>query len=194
MVISHEYRYIFYSIPKNGTNSIYDLLQNRFSGKRVGDFHYYNIPEYAKQKNYFLFTCIRNPYDRAISAFFGIQQGKTLKYNAPIFADCPNSKDMETLFNWAIEKGEKVPTGWLRSQYHYIKLNKKPDKYLRLQYLKNDFLNLPFVNGNDFKIRKLNKSNHLAHTYYLNEKTIPLINEMYKDDFDYLGFTKLEVK
>lgn len=67
MIISENRRYVFISSIKCGTNTMYDFLRRHAEGVRIdGDFHRQECEEYI-DRGFYIFTCVRDPYDRALS-------------------------------------------------------------------------------------------------------------------------------
>ena len=93
-MISHKHKFIFIHIPKTGGNSIQNaLLKFSDDEKRIGNIHdgiqdfeiynkTYDLWKHTSLKSYYVrmpqdlfqqytkFTCVRNPWERMISAYF----------------------------------------------------------------------------------------------------------------------------
>ena len=70
MVISHKHKYVYIAIPRTGSKSMGHWLSDYFDGRSQFGHHSYDIPdEYA---DYFAFTVVRNPYERAASGHFAV--------------------------------------------------------------------------------------------------------------------------
>jgi len=73
MIISHKYKYLFVELPRTGSSAIADELCNKYDGKKIISKHakYTDFFKNAntKEKSYFVFSCIRNPFDRVISEY-----------------------------------------------------------------------------------------------------------------------------
>jgi hypothetical protein len=70
MVISHVLKYVYIGIPRTGSKSMNRWLMDHFQGEWVGEHHQWQVPEEAK--DYLIFTLVRNPYDREMSAWYFI--------------------------------------------------------------------------------------------------------------------------
>jgi len=74
MILSDEHRYVFVQLPRTGSTAIARELCQRYGGRRVlqkhstyRDFLAVATPE---QRQYFVFSSIRNPLDDAVSRYF----------------------------------------------------------------------------------------------------------------------------
>ncbi|MCX6017647.1 MAG: sulfotransferase family 2 domain-containing protein [Chloroflexi bacterium] len=67
MIISHALRYVYIGIPRTGSKSMNRWLLDHFQGEWFGEHHAWNVP--AEARDYFIFTIVRNPYDREMSAW-----------------------------------------------------------------------------------------------------------------------------
>jgi len=77
MIISHQYRYLFVELPRTGSTAIARELVTHYGGKKIlykhstyQDFLRKATPE---EKKYFVFSCIRNPLDEAVSRYFKLK-------------------------------------------------------------------------------------------------------------------------
>lgn len=74
MIISHKYRYLFVELPRTGSSAIASELREFYDGKPILKKHSTYKDFLAKasseQKSYFVFSCIRNPADSAVSLYY----------------------------------------------------------------------------------------------------------------------------
>jgi hypothetical protein len=70
MIISDTHRFIYIGIPRTGSKSMNHWLCEHFDGRNCGGHHDYVVPEEAS--DYFIFTVVRNPYDRKCSGHFAV--------------------------------------------------------------------------------------------------------------------------
>lgn len=77
MIISHKHKYLFVELPRTGTTAIHDELIKNYDGEEILLKHatYRDFLKVAseEEKNYFVFSCIRNPMDRVVSLFLKLQ-------------------------------------------------------------------------------------------------------------------------
>lgn len=74
MIISHKHRYLFVELPRTGTTAISKELRTHYDGVRILHKHatYQEFLKIAtpEEKTYFVFSCVRNPLDDAVSRYF----------------------------------------------------------------------------------------------------------------------------
>ena len=74
MIISHQHKYLFVELPRTGTTAVSRELRLMYAGTRILRKHssYQEFLRKAsdEEKKYFVFTCIRNPLDDAVSHYF----------------------------------------------------------------------------------------------------------------------------
>jgi hypothetical protein len=99
MIISHVHKYVFVELPFTGTTSIRSALLEHYNGIRIlhrhatyNEFYRTATPE---QKKYFVFSCIRNPLDVAVTDYAKHKSGFGEKVNVRI----KKSKGMRRLIN-----------------------------------------------------------------------------------------------
>lgn len=85
MIISHQYEYIFIELPRTGTTAIHKELLEKYGGKEIL-YKHATYREFLKnasssEKDYFVFSCIRNPLDRVVSLFL------KMKYKQGVYSD-----------------------------------------------------------------------------------------------------------
>ncbi|GAB4293352.1 MAG: hypothetical protein Kow0098_14160 [Ignavibacteriaceae bacterium] len=74
MIISHKNKYLFVELPFTGSTAISAELCENYDGisilKKHSRYHEFLQVAEEKEKNYFVFSCIRNPMDAVVSAFY----------------------------------------------------------------------------------------------------------------------------
>ena len=73
MVISHKYKYVFIETPQTGCSAIRNELIDNYSGESILRKHsvysHFLINASEEEKNYFVFSSIRNPLDKVVSTY-----------------------------------------------------------------------------------------------------------------------------
>lgn len=77
MVISHKHKYLFVELPRTGTTAIHHELIKNYDGEEIL-FKHANYRDFLRlasdeEKEYFVFSCIRNPMDRVVSLFLKLK-------------------------------------------------------------------------------------------------------------------------
>lgn len=74
MIISHPHKYLFVELPRTGSTAIRRELRQQYDGVPILFKHatYYDFLRVAgpEEKQYFVFSGIRNPMDEAVSLYF----------------------------------------------------------------------------------------------------------------------------
>ena len=74
MIVSHKYKYVFIQLPRSGSTAIGKELRLNYDGIKTLRKHstYHDFLKVATQeeRDYLVFSCIRNPLDSAVSAYF----------------------------------------------------------------------------------------------------------------------------
>ena len=200
---------VFISIPKCATKTILDMhklgfSRNNDSNHKNNTFIIYENHQRLKilEKKYdlsnkFIYTFVRNPYDR-IKSWFDYHRNK----NNPLYMNV-------TLNEW-IKNGCKThwvkqnSTNWRKCnispllQYNFIEGERKIDYIGKIENFENDNkiiidkLNNIFITNN---IRKnIEYKNITKNTSSGGDEITPenkeLIYNMFKKDFDYFGYSK----
>ena len=194
-MISQELKIIYVHIPKTAGVSLCFFLQDYIPDfKKVDDNNFLMAPigsgmndkhrflyQYNELYNidindYFVFTIIRNPYDRILSFF-------RWRY--------PNKKPDKISFEHFI-KENYIP------QYDYIKINDKlhVDKIVKFENLINDLKDIKIFKDIDFNdFPHVNKSIPLKQDYKIffseNKDLSDLYYEQFKIDFEYFGYDRI---
>jgi hypothetical protein len=216
-MISHKHKYIFIHIPKCGGTSVeLALLKNegvdfknyekddlKFLPKisqqeyRIG-YDYYGvttqhrmIDQYndSREKKYFTFTFVRNPWERYLSEYFYTKKINGTKYcNGDEF-----SRLFPTFKHFVMDNGEKCIWDSHRlSQIDFI-LNSNKNKLVnfvgRCENMQYDFdyicgrLKIPKI-----KLPYRNPTKHTHYTEYYDEETKEIVAKQFAEDIDYFGY------
>lgn len=180
MIIHIKQKWVFVSIQRCGTHTMYNILC-RCGGKHIKDFRKYHPRDYHCNvipydfKDYFHFSILRNPYSRMVGWW-----AKTHK----IRSISENMSFVEWLrhVNGGVSQVQQI--GHLNISY-----------YLHLENLKSEILDLPFkLNEREaLSIPQLNKSNHKPYMDYMTKEAITIINEHYETDFLLGGYERMKI-
>lgn len=105
MVILHDKKLIFVSVPKSGTHTFFRLLTEKFGGERIErPYHKRNVPPELTVQGYKVFSACRNPYDRAVSVWYHVTQRDPYK---DLWRRELRGSDIDTVLRYCIEHREK---------------------------------------------------------------------------------------
>lgn len=181
MIISDRNKYVFVQLPRTGSTTIGRELCKLYDGRQILYKHstYYEFLKVAseEQKNYFVFSCIRNPLDDAVSRFFKLKTNYRERYTDPEKLKRRNKNFVE-----------RIET----KLYHYIEENDVDFeafflKVYRIPY--NDWSSLDHDNF-DFVIRFENLQEDFARVLELMEieqvRPLPVRNKTPERKQNYL--------
>jgi hypothetical protein len=87
MIISHEHKYLFIELPRTGSTAVRQELVQNYGGQKILNRHstYFDFLKTgsAEEKQYFVFSCIRNPLDVAVSTYFQLKTNHNNKFTDP---------------------------------------------------------------------------------------------------------------
>jgi hypothetical protein len=190
-----ETRSIFIHIPKAAGTSIARAIYGMNVGhKRASDYIRVSKKEFYR---YFTFSFVRNPWDRAVSAYNFTKQGGT-----GLVKPLPNSVYGSAVF----DNFETFVTEWLiyqdldtidvvfAPQYKYIydKSDNLLVNYLgKVETLSTDIPYLESKLNKSIQLQVLNKSNRSEATYrsIYNDHTAEIIANKYKKDIELFSYT-----
>tara|TARA_Y100000287_G_C14137589_1_gene313056 strand:- start:194 stop:796 length:603 start_codon:yes stop_codon:yes gene_type:complete len=194
---SQEHNFIFIHIPKTGGTSIEQVFKKRFKGNRkhMTMLDYEN--ELGSEINkYFIFSVIRNPWDRLVS-YWKYRQGKP---HAPIdgkikkFDDWlrfTSSLDLDNLIGKThIGNISNFKVG-LDLQFNCLVNNKNKinANLLRFENLQQDFNIICDKIGIPRKqLPHFNKTKHKNYTEYYDEETKQIVAKKYAKDIKFFNY------
>ena len=199
MPICFERKLLFVHIPKTAGNSTHDYFgfendTRKLCGRtlntsvEVSHLPLFAINEFYDLTGYFKFCFVRNPWDRAVSAFkFGLKESPE---KIQLFESTEN---FQTFLESIKENWDRImnnrPSHWLCNHF-------QPQSY----YIKSDDLKMDFIGrfenynediktlGEKFNIKKeiphLNKTDHEPYKNFYNKNTIKIIENLYKEDIE----------
>ena len=169
MVISHKFKYVFVEFPLTGSTSIKKDLVENYDGEPILFKHatYLDFLKIAteEEKSYFVFSCIRNPLDQAVSHYFKYKtdhRGRYSKFkkyrgiNRLVFQYQINRFNYasKTNFNEYFLKYYKLPyNAWSSLSHPYC------DYIIRFENLNSNYLDALKLIGIIEPLRPLPKAN-----------------------------------
>ena len=217
MIVSEALGYVFVSVPKCGSQTLFKVLVESFKGKRVGGMHHNAVPDSAL--DFYCFTVIRNPYDRAVSIWWSTTQ-RPERRNDDRYGLRKASSDPDNFETWALEvmagvrPAPHVGRVLLRSQQEQLR-GVRLDRLLKLEDLEHSFRLLPFVCDPSFKLPTINATStrrkpwevdksakivraqpgevidiepRKQYTAYVTNAARQVVQEVYRSDFELGGY------
>ena len=173
--------YIFIHIPKNAGTS----FSKKYCGNEVGHTkaNSYNIKELKKSA-----AIIRNPYDRLKSCYKYFKMDNNYwskKYGNAKYHDYCKKNSFKKFVDDLHSKKLEFDIH-LHPQVYFLKKNGLIyTKLIRLEHINEDFKK---IFNKDIEIPLINKSKHID--IKLDKETKNKIYEIYKEDFELLGYSK----
>lgn len=186
-MINCKNKFIFIHIPKTAGSSIKSQLisagfYNSFNKKDINALNMHEHPSIEdcknvltplEYKNFFKFTCVRNPWDLNISLFFYVKS----QISHWLFRDAQNG------FLNFLKKREQ--SGALHFNQIKINNNIEVDFVMRFENLQSDFnLVCDKINIARHKLPHKNFSKHKNYQNYYNEEGKDIIFRNYQEDID----------
>jgi hypothetical protein len=190
-MINHKYKCIFIHIPKTGGTTIENILREQKTPKPKGSSHktiaFYKKKYPSEFKNYFKFACVRNPWDRLVSAFAYRSSGGNKSQSDKSIAQ-EWGKDFKNFLKKINTLKENV---FLKPQVMFIHIDETlcVDYVMRFESFESEAkkitskLSIP-IN----EIYKVRQSKHKHYTEYYDEETKQIVAEKYAKDIEYFGY------
>ena len=177
MRISERHKFVFVSTPKAATMSMYWVLRHTLDPKlRRKGMHGSIVPE--RYLDYFTWTVVRNPYTRAISAWWHMTgSGSKRPCGKPHCPPVPDNQPFDEYIEWLTAE-ERFPTptgpgkahaesqGWRFKRF-------RQDQVLRYESLWEEFFTLPFVKKAKPTLQKIPRRNTRKHHQNIGLRTFP---------------------
>ncbi len=89
VIISHAHKYLFVELPRTGSTAISKELRAHYDGEEIlkkhATYRDFLVQASANEKNYFVFSGIRNPLDKILSLYFKYKTDQRGYDNPEIF-------------------------------------------------------------------------------------------------------------
>lgn len=188
LLINHVRKWAFIHIPKTGGTSLNNILLNQEGTERITSHD--SIRVIPDNSDYFIFTIVRNPYTRFMSAWqHGIRVGR-YSDNFNEFIENFNENDMWFLpQEYYFEQG-KTNNKKISCVIRYENLSagiKKPLEFI------NVHTTIPHLNRNPIYERHANLNQEKYYKFFYTENwMIEWVKERYKNDFKQFNY-ELEI-
>ncbi|MCK4530856.1 MAG: sulfotransferase family 2 domain-containing protein [Candidatus Marinimicrobia bacterium] len=190
---------LFMHIPKTGGISLYKAIRHpdvRIKGHFIQNpFHRYLKDTLPSYKNIpYVFTFVRNPWDRLVSAFFYLNEGGR---NLSDKADSRKylrkyQGDFETFIKEGITEGKALKQLHLKPQSVWVcddEGNLLVDYIGRFESLQEDLDRISKEIGIPFKpLAHTNSSLHKHYQDYYTEETRAIVAKAYKKDIELFNY------
>lgn len=201
MIIFLNKQIVFHHVPKNAGTSIRNTLlgykhqkpinywlfkENKDLGHPLAS-EIFEKHTFLNYENFFLFACVRNPYERSISAY--LECKRNFKFSQSFNSYLNIIKEKKYINDFRFIHGAP--------QYNFLYHKKKiiADYIVRFENLEQDYKNLYELKLHElgeFKpLKKVNQKKY-SKDMFLNRKNISLINNIYKLDFLKFHYNKIK--
>lgn len=189
--------FIFVHVPKTGGTSIWMTL-NKMSAKRTAKSHMSakelletkTWPIWEQQKP-FIFAFVRNPWDRAVSAYTSYTQDFK---SHPSFGTrpAPTNPANSLSFREFLEQRWGIKDPW-QNQFEWLVDNTGEiivDYVGRFESLEKDMNHVQKIIKMYFELPRLNVTGHPPFLSFYDQHCIDLVAERSKEDIERFGYTK----
>tara|TARA_R110002051_G_scaffold287379_1_gene350070 strand:+ start:543 stop:1130 length:588 start_codon:yes stop_codon:yes gene_type:complete len=190
MISHNDPKFLFIHLPKNAGSSVTKVLANYIGVEREElrpqkcKFIYArDIPNVLnnKQDDYFIFSVVRNPWERVVSYFHYLQQ----------IRQPPHNLDKNVKFsNWVRaggHRGLQTQMSQLADEFP-CNVSNHINYVARLERLGEDWSKICEQMGIECDMMWDKKSKHKHYSDYYNQLTKDVVYKFYKNDVDCLGY------
>ena len=189
MISHNDPKFVFLHLPKNAGSSVTKALARHIGVQREELRYGQNKFIYARNlhkfiddpESYFIFSVIRNPWDRVVSYFHYLQQIRQPPYNLDKnvkFADWVKGKGFRGLQTQMSQLSDVFPCN-VSTKVNYV---------ARLENLTEEWQAICDGMGIECELMHDKKSKHRDYTEYYDDETKDIIYRNYKDDVDCLAY------
>lgn len=183
MYLSRKHRFICIGIPRTGSRSMRNWLRDNYEGEELLGHHDWRVPD--EYSDYFVFTMVRNPYERVASVWFsGPKDRSQLPY-----------KTLAERYALIAQGKREDPEKYL-SQRDYIEKG-KVSMALYFERLPACLARLPFVDKKSLPLfphinRGGSRPTHGDFFELFTDEDEQLVWENAKEDFDFLSYERYD--
>ncbi len=190
MIYHKDPKFLFIHLPKNAGSSVTKVLadyvgvdREELRPQKYKFIYAKDIPSVldGRQDDYFVFTVIRNPWERVVSYFHYLKQIRQPPHNLAKNVMFPN---------WVVAGGFKT----LQTQMSQLSDSGFPtpsthiDYVARLETLSDDWPKICQKMGIQCDMMHDKKSKHEHYSSYYNNKTKDIVYKFYNADINGLGY------
>ena len=185
MIINHQHRFCFFSIPRTASTAISQLLIEKYGSesvlKRHTTFREFMTQASSDEKQYFKFTAIRHPMDSIVSAYFKKKSDHRGRFSRGSFKKGrPLSPQQKKEYQFIVSTNATFPQYFLK---FYTKPYHRPNHEETVRNM-DSVIRFENLNDNFKKVTdQLNLSFH----------PIPNVNATSERDTDFLKFYTPEI-
>ena len=185
MVVCEPGRWLFVSVPKCGTNTLYQVLLDRFDAARVKPgFHRNQVP--PAFADYYTWAVVRNPYARAVSLWWRTRHDPTARR---ILSEGP--AELPAFIRWLMTGPEAAAKRSLDLSMSAWLQPVRLDRFCRLENLSAELSGLPFWDGRSVDLPRLNVgADRTGWRDYMTLDAVAAIQEWAGDDFERFGYSR----
>ena len=179
----------FIHIPKTGGTSITEILQHQAGTEKITGHD--SIRRFEKSENLFIFTFVRNPYTRILSAYFhGIRKGEH-NYSFGDFLKKSTGNELHILPQTFYTNSGSDNNRTLSYIGKYENFDN--DLKIVLNKLNIENVKIPHLNKNPIYDKHPNLKQEKYYKYFYTEQWMKdWVKERYKDDFKQFNY-ELEI-
>ena len=182
-MVDDKRKCVFIHIPKCAGNSMVDAFGVHVHSHQPANYYWRE----KKILNYYLFTFVRNPWDRFLSAYLFLKDGGINDVDKLAQKNLIKGRDFEEFLL-------DTPVHEILQQVHFKRLthflNRKVDFVGKYENLDADFKQLLInIKADDIELPHLNATRNKKHyTEYYNDKTIKAIKRLYFRDIKLFNY------
>lgn len=182
--ISEKANFIYFAVPKVGTNTIHTIFKSSELNPFVEMTHL-PLSKYDRNRHrkYFKFAFVRNPWSRVVSCYFN----KVISRSYPPFRNCFGMSFTEFV-HYLKTRNLKTGDCHIRHQTQFFPLEDldfvgriedfPEDFYLVLRKLGLDMVDLP----------RKNSTEHAHYSTYYTPETRAIVEQLYREDIVTFGY------
>ena len=185
-MISHSHKFIFIPVRRAAGTSIAtamgDYGEKGFDRGVLTHNWYSDIEKY---RDYFVFTAIRNPWDRLVSGYFWSNKSERYSGKQVNFEEFVNNlPTKESNYKWWFHTARTLTEMLIDCDGRFI-----ADFTIRFENLKADFKTVcKKLNLDRLVLPHKGRTNHKHYSMYYNPKTRDAVAKRFKPDIDYFGY------
>jgi chondroitin 4-sulfotransferase 11 len=183
-MISHSHKFIFIPVRRAAGTSLSLALgegEDLFNRGVLSDGFYRDIEKY---RDYFVFTVVRNPWDRIISGYFYSGKGIRFLGRRCSFEEfLENLPNRESNYKWWFHLTRTLTEMLIDRDGKFI-----ADFVIRFENLRKDFKHVCDKLGLRVKLPHLRATGHKHYSKYYTEKTFSTVAERFRSDIEYFGY------